>query len=184
MSNQKLTPEEIQAAKEQAAAEKEAKAAARAAEKEAKAQAAAEAKAQKEAERAAKLAEKEAAKQAKVEEAEAKRAAKEAAKAEREAKKAEKEAAKLARVTEREPEQNGMRRPKPGTKTRAIWDLCDQLSTELQRPVAIAELRDAVPEGTNENMMRSQYAYWRKFFGITGRVEAPKDETEVASEEA
>ena len=152
MSNQKLTPEEIQAAKEQAAAEKEAKAAARAAEKEAKAQAAAEAKAQKEAERAAKL--------------------------------AEKEAAKLARVTEREPEQNGMRRPKPGTKTRAIWDLCDQLSTELQRPVAIAELRDAVPEGTNENMMRSQYAYWRKFFGITGRVEAPKDETEVASEEA
>ena len=188
MSNQKLTPEEIQAAKEQAAAEKEAKAAARAAEKEAKAQAAAEAKAQKEAERAAKLAEKEAAKQAKVEEAEAKRAAKEAAKAEREAqreaKKAEKEAAKLARVTDREPEQNGMRRPKPGTKTRAIWDLCDQLSTELQRPVAIAELRDAVPEGTNENMMRSQYAYWRKFFGITGRVEAPKDETEVASEEA
>ena len=152
MSNQKLTPEEIQAAKEQAAAEKEAKAAARAAEKEAKAQAAAEAKAQKEAERAAKL--------------------------------AEKEAAKLARVTEREPEQNGMRRPKPGTKTRAIWDLCDQLSKELQRPVAIAELRDAVPEGTNENMMRSQYAYWRKFFGITGRVEAPKDETEVASEEA
>ena len=152
MSNQKLTPEEIQAAKEQAAAEKEAKAAARAAEKEAKAQAAAEAKAQKEAERAAKL--------------------------------AEKEAAKLARVTEREPEQNGMRRPKPGTKTRAIWDLCDQLSTELQRPVAIAELRDAVPEGTNENMMRSQYAYWRKFFGITGRVEAPKNETEVASEEA
>ena len=77
-----------------------------------------------------------------------------------------------------------MRRPKPGTKTRAIWDLCDQLSTELQRPVAIAELRAAVPEGTNENMMRSQYAYWRKFFGITGRVEAPKDETEVASEEA
>lgn len=152
MSNQKLTPEEVQAAKEQAAAEKEAKAAARAAEKEAKAQAAAEAKAQKEAERAAK--------------------------------KAEKEAAKLARITEREPEQNGMRRPKPGTKTRAIWDLCDQLSTELQRPVAIAELRAAVPEGTNENMMRSQYAYWRKFFGITGRVEAPKDETEVASEEA
>lgn len=152
MSNQKLTPEEVQAAKEQAAAEKEAKAAARAAEKEAKAQAAAEAKAQKEAERAAKL--------------------------------AEKEAAKLARITEREPEQNGMRRPKPGTKTRAIWDLCDQLSTELQRPVAIAELRAAVPEGTNENMMRSQYAYWRKFFGITGRVEAPKDETEVASEEA
>ena len=177
MSNQKLTPEEVQAAKEQAAAEKEAKA-----------QAAAEAKAQKEAERAAKLAEKEAAKQAKAEEAEAKRAAKEAAKAEREAqreaKKAEKEAAKLARITEREPEQNGMRRPKPGTKTRAIWDLCDQLSTKLQRPVAIAELRAAVPEGTNEDMMRSQYAYWRKFFGITGRVEAPKDETEVASEEA
>ena len=152
MSNQKLTPEEVQAAKEQAAAEKEAKAAACAAEKEAKAQAAAEAKAQKEAERAAKL--------------------------------AEKEAAKLARITQREPEQNGMRRPKPGTKTRVIWDLCDQLSTELQRPVAIAELRAAVPEGTNENMMRSQYAYWRKFFGITGRVEAPKDETEVASEEA
>ena len=152
MSNQKSTPEEVQAAKEQAAAEKEAKAAARAAEKEAKAQAAAEAKAQKEAERAAKI--------------------------------AEKEAAKLARITEREPEQNGMRRPKPGTKTRAIWDLCDQLSTELQRPVAIAELRAALPEGTNENTIRTQYAFWRKFFGITGRVEAPKDETEVASEEA
>lgn len=143
MSNKKLTPEEVQAAKEQAAAEKEAKAAARAAEKEAKAQAAAEAKAQKEAERAAKI--------------------------------AEKEAAKLARITEREPEQNGMRRPKPGTKTRAIWDLCDQLSAELQRPVAIAELRAALPEGTNENTIRTQYAFWRKFYGITGRIEGNKD---------
>lgn len=63
-----------------------------------------------------------------------------------------------------------MRRPKPGTKTRAIWDLCDQLSTELQRPVAIAELRAALPEGTNENTIRTQYAFWRKFFGITGRI--------------
>ena len=88
------------------------------------------------------------------------------------------------KIEKNRPEQNGMKYPSTGTKTRAIWDLCDQLSTELQRPVAIAELRDAVPEGTNENMMRSQYAYWRKFFGITGRVEAPKDETEVASEEA
>lgn len=74
------------------------------------------------------------------------------------------------KIEKNRPEQNGMKYPSTGTKTRVIWDLCDAMTKELGRPLKISELRERVAQGTNENMMKSQYSYWRKFHNITGRV--------------
>lgn len=155
------TPEQIaaeNAAKQQADAKK-------AAEKAAKAEAKAAEKAKKEAEAAAKKAEKEAAKKAEAEAREAKKAeiaqAKEAAKA---AKAAEKEANRM-------PEQNGIRRPKPATLCGQAWAIFDQLSSQRGSPTPIAPAMEiAKQKGLNEANVRAEYARWRKFFGITGRV--------------
>ena len=74
------------------------------------------------------------------------------------------------KIEKNRPEQNGMKYPSAGTKTRVIWDLCDAMTKELGRPLKISELRERVAQGTNENMMKSQYSYWRKFHNITGRI--------------
>ena len=74
------------------------------------------------------------------------------------------------KIEKNRPEQNGMKYPSAGTKTRVIWDLCDAMTKELGRPLKISELRERVAQGTNENMMKSQYTYWRKFHNITGRI--------------
>lgn len=74
------------------------------------------------------------------------------------------------KIEKNRPEQNGMKYPSAGTKTRVIWDLCDAITKELGRPLKISELRERVAQGTNENMMKSQYSYWRKFHNITGRI--------------
>jgi len=63
-------------------------------------------------------------------------------------------------------EKNGIQRPKAGTKTGAIWELCDRLYAELQRIPKINEIRQLAGE-VNQNMMKSQYAYWRKYQGFT-----------------
>jgi chromosome segregation ATPase len=118
-------------------------------------------------------AEKQAAKDAK--------AAEKTAAAEAKAKAAqEKEDAKAAKLAEREanrmPEQNGIRRPRPATKCGRVWELADSLSTEAQ-PVSIAELlATANAEGLNEGNTKAEYARWRKFNGITGRIVAEKAE--------
>lgn len=140
------------------------------AEKEAKAAAAAEAK-------AAKQAEREAAKQAKID-------AKAAAVAEREAAKAAKEQAKLdakaAKEAARQPEQNGIRRPGPDGLCGQVWSLADELSATLGQPVPIANLLEAgEAQGLNPSNIRTEYARWKKFHGLTGRITLP---TEQASE--
>lgn len=151
------TPEEIKA-------EADAKAAAKAAEKAAKKQAADEAKAAKKQEREqAKLkakTDREAAKQAKVD---------------------AKAAAKAAKEASKQPEQNGVRRPKAETICGKAWAVFDQLSAASGAPATIADsLKNA--GGIAEATVRTQYARWRKFHGISGRVEAPKPaETPAAS---
>lgn len=156
MSTEK-TPEQIKA-------EADAKAAAKAAEKAAKKEAADKAKADKKAER-------EASKQG----AKDKRAADKQAKVDAKAKvKADKEASK-------QPEQNGVRRPKSDTICGKAWAVFDDLSAKSGAPATIADsIKNA--GGIAEATVRTQYARWRKYHGITGRVEAPKpSETPAAS---
>lgn len=166
--------------KEELAAKKQAK-------KEAKAAAAAEAKAQKQAEREAKKAaaeadkeakkaEREAAKQAKVDAKEAKKLEREAAKAEKEQAKAD---AKAAKEANRQPEQNGIRRPGPDGLCGQVWGLADTLSAQLGQAVPIANLIEAgVAAGLNPSNIRTEYARWKKFHGLSGRITLP----EAASE--
>lgn len=131
------------------------------AEKQAKEQAKAEAKAAKEAAAAQKKADKE--------------AEKEAAKAKREAEKAAKEQAKLdakaAKEAAKMPEQNDVRRPAPDTACGEVWATADALSTELGQPVPIANLLKAFEgKATSDSTVRTQYARWKKFHGLTGRI--------------
>ncbi len=161
------TPEQLAA--EQAAA------AAKAAEKESlakeKAEKAAAAKAKKDQEAAEKKAKKEAEKA----EHEAKKAQE---KADKEAQKAEKAAAKEANKM---PEQNGIRRPKPETETGKVWALADNISASLGQPTPIANLLEqGQAAGLNDSTIRTQYARWRAFHGITGRVSLPTPAAPVA----
>ena len=154
---------EAAAAEAKAAAAAE-KAAAKAAAKAAKEEAAA---AKKLADEAAKAERKAAAEAAKAEKAEA-------AKAEKARKITEKEAAKAAKEAARMPEQNGVRRPKPTTLCGKVWDLADNLSNQLGQPVPISTLLEhARPAGLNEGNVKTEYARWRKFHGVTGRVAHP-----------
>lgn len=153
------------------------------AEKEAKVADAAEAKVAKDAERAAKKAAAEAEKEAKKAEREAAKQAKIDAKAagvaEREAAKAAKEQAKLdgkaAKEASRQPEQNGIRRPGPDGLCGQVWTLADTLSASLGQAVPIANLLEAgVAAGLNPSNIRTEYARWKKFHGLTGRITTPE----------
>ena len=110
------------------------------------------------------------------------KAKKEADKVEREAKKlaekatkdAEKAAKEAAKVAVKMPEQNGIRRPKDNTETGKVWGLADAISASLGQPTPIANLLKAGQEqGLNDSTIRTQYARWRAFHGITGRVSLP-----------
>ena len=152
MANNEKTKEEIAADKE---AEKQAKAEQRAKEREEK--------------RLAKEAEKE----AKKKEREEARVAKAKAKEEEKARKA------AEREANRMPEQNGIRRPKPNTLCGRVWSLADEKSAELKQPVPIAVLlEEAAKYDLNVGNVKAEYARWRKFNGVTGRVSLPKPEKE------
>ncbi len=146
---------------EQIAAEKAAAAEAKAAAKAAKAEKAAADKAAKAAEREAKKEEGKAAKEA----------AAEQKKADKEAKIA---AAKAAKEANRQPEQNGVRRPKADGQCGKAWAIFDSVSQKNGAPASIAEsLVLATAQGLNEGNVKAEYARWRKFNGVTGRVAAP-----------
>lgn len=149
------------------AAQAEQKAAQKAANAERKAAEAAERKAQKEAEAEAKKAEREAGKAAAEAEKQAKR---EAAALAKEQGKADREAAKLA---SRMPEQNGVRMPKAETTTGQVWAKANELSANNGSPVSIGELKEHCSH-INDNTIKTQYAQWRKFHGVVGRIVVEK----------
>jgi ATPase subunit of ABC transporter with duplicated ATPase domains len=116
--------------------------------------------------------------QAKIDAKAAKAAAKQA---EKEAKAAAKAAAKAERKKSTQPEQNGIRRPKDGTLCGRAWAIFDQVSAKNGSPASIGEsMAIAKAESLNEANVRAEYARWRKFHGISGRIEAPKAEPVAA----
>lgn len=138
---------------------------------------AAEAKAKKEAADKAKADKKAAAEQAKKDAADKKEAEKQAKiKAAEDAKKAKEDA--------KQPEQNGIRRPDPNTQTGKVWTLADELSTKRGSPAAIADLLDVARKaGINDATTRTQYARWRKFYAVEGRVLSEADIQAAAAAE-
>lgn len=137
---------------------------------------------EKAAEKARKEAEKKAAKEAQKAQEKADREAKKAA--EKAAKEQAKLDAKAAREANRMPEQNGIRRPKPDTLCGKAWGIFDSVSQKNGAPASIGESMElAKADGLNEANVRAEYARWRKFHGITGRIESPKAETTSAAAE-
>ena len=121
--------------------------------------------------KAAKDAEKAAAKLKKETEAAERKAKKEAEKEAKEAEKAQKEAEKAANKM---PEQNGVRRPKPDTLCGKAWAIFDGISAKNGAPASIKEsLEAARADGLNEGNVKAEYARWRKFYAISGRIAAP-----------
>lgn len=136
--------------------------AAAAADKAAKAQAKADAKAAKDAEKAAKA--------TASAEAKAKKEADKKAKAdEKAAVKTAKESTKKAK----QPEQNGVRRPAPEGKCGQAWALFDKMSADAGQPIPIGDaIKASDAMGLNQANVRCEYARWKKFYGIAGRVAA------------
>lgn len=170
---------ELAAKKEQALAEKQAQ---KEEQKRQEALKKEEQKAQKEKEKADKQAElfakKEADKAKKEAELREKSEAKKA-QLEQKAQAAEKaKAEKLAlREANRMPEQNGVRRPKPDGACGQAWALFDETAMKKGSPPAISEcLDEAVKRDLNINNVRIEYSLWKKFYGITQKIVAPKKE--------
>lgn len=81
-----------------------------------------------------------------------------------------KEAEKTGKTIEpNRPEQNGLKRPSKGSTCCIIWDTCDQITSEKAATCTSAELFNAL-QGYNDCTLRTQYARWRQFNGITGRL--------------
>lgn len=95
---------------------------------------------------------------------------------------AAKEAAKAASEM---PESNGIRRPKAGTACGNAWAIFDAVSGETGAPATMGEvLRRGLAANLNEATIRTQYARWRKFFGISGRLADPAAEAAKAEKVA
>ncbi len=98
----------------------------------------------------------------------AKKAAKDAEKAEEKRLKEEQKAKNAM------PNQNGITRPRPDTACGNAWALMDQLSEKLKQPVPISILLQAAEQkNLNYDTVKTQYARWKKFNGIEGRVAVP-----------
>lgn len=129
--------------------------------------------------KAAELAAKEAAKAEKAAQREAAKAEKAA---QREAEKAQKIADKAAlKEANKMPVQNEVRRPKPETLCGRAWAVFEEISEKTGAPASIADSLVRSKElGLNDGNVRAEYARWRKFYGISGRVGKPAKQAEPA----
>lgn len=77
-------------------------------------------------------------------------------------------------------EQNGLKRPSKGSTCALIWDTCDRISAEGTTCTS-AQLFAAC-NGLNDCTLRTQYARWRAFNGITGRLPGQTKVAKVPAE--
>jgi sRNA-binding protein len=104
-------------------------------------------------------------KAAKAEQSAQRKAEQEAKKAEREKLKAEREAKK----TEKQPEQNGVRRPRPDSLCGAAWAVMDEVTLTNGRMCTIAEVIERAQQlnpSVNINNLRGEFVRWKRFNGV------------------
>jgi len=76
-------------------------------------------------------------------------------------------------------EKNGITHPAAGTKCALVWQVADENTTSTT-PAAIAQLKaDVRLYSMNEHTIKTQYARWRQYHGVTGRVTVSKASTVV-----
>lgn len=77
----------------------------------------------------------------------------------------------------KQPEQNGVRRPKAGTATGTVWEICDELSAAAGKPAARGDVMQAGKEkNLNPATVATQYGRWRKFHGLGRYKDVPAEE--------
>lgn len=87
---------------------------------------------------------------------------------------AEAERKRQEREAKKEPEQNGIRKPSVGTLCRAAWDLFDAVTMEMGQTAPISYILPvALDKKLNEANVKAEYARWKKYHGISGRVAVP-----------
>lgn len=86
----------------------------------------------------------------------------------------------VAKIEKNRPESNGVKRPSAGTICAQVWDIAASMSniSESGRdnsgstPTLSQVVKAAESVGINKFTARTQYARWRVFHGITGRIVA------------
>ena len=81
-------------------------------------------------------------------------------------------------------QRNGVTRPRPKAEgsTARVWEIADGISAKESRPAQRGEVLEAGEAlGINPATISTQYARWRKFYGIEGRQ--PKEEAEAETED-
>jgi hypothetical protein len=81
----------------------------------------------------------------------------------------------ITKIERNRPEANGVKRPSAGTVCDQVWQIATELSNGDEKPsTRIATLSEVVKaseaKGINKFTARTQYARWRVFHGITGRL--------------
>lgn len=78
--------------------------------------------------------------------------------------------------------QNGITRPKAGTKTGRVWEIADKQSEAAGKPAKRKDVLDQfVAEGGNVATGATQYGKWRKYHGLVGNGDA---EVEAGTEDS
>ncbi len=63
---------------------------------------------------------------------------------------------------------NGVTMPAPGTKTRRIWDIADEISQSAGRPALRGEVMDqSRKESLSDGTAGTQYGRWMTYHGVT-----------------
>lgn len=64
-------------------------------------------------------------------------------------------------------QQNGVSKPKAGTKTGRVWEISNELSAAQGSPAARKDVIErASAEGINPATIATQYGRWRQFHGL------------------
>lgn len=84
--------------------------------------------------------------------------------------------------------QHGQTAPAEGTISADLWAAFDGVAATLGRPPALEEVMEAGKNardgGVVEGSVKAGYAHWRKFHGITGRVQSAAQIEKAAQKEA
>lgn len=83
--------------------------------------------------------------------------------------------------------QNGITRPLAGSMTGKLWDIADQVSTELKAPaprkMVIDRYMAEVP-GANIATANTQYARWVVYWGVADKLKAGREASRAAEAES
>ena len=80
---------------------------------------------------------------------------------------------------------NGVTRPKAGTATGRVWQICDELSAASNAPAERAQvIAKATAEGINAATVATQHGKWRKYHGLVAASPEAKAEKTKADADA